>query len=245
MRCGLYGKLPSKRDFISIATPRHFLYVWEPWIANCLAQSRTTLGQPNWERVFSEAPIWRFFLGAELCGSSLFGALMPSVDAIGRYFPLTLVAQTELDSAVSTPDSDPCQTWFDAAEEFLLSLLDADLPWEAVDIGLKNLGLKNLGALNGESVPQNASANAAAEAKLEFTGLDEAGTGARPLGEIFATVRQHNDAPVAALNCWWTLGSENYRPRAFVQKSMPDPLQFAAMLTEQFVWRPPETSQSG
>jgi type VI secretion system protein ImpM len=235
MRCGLYGKLPSKRDFISIAPPRHFLQVWEPWIADCLAQSRATLGEAAWDKAFEEAPIWRFFLGADLFGASLCGAMMPSADAIGRYFPLTLVARTELDPALPMAEIDPCQTWFTAAETFLLSLLDAALPWEAVDMGLKTLG-----ALNLQSPPQSPGAAAVA-----FARLGEADANASPLEDIFITDRRRDDIPVAAANYWWTLGSESYQPRAFVQSSMPDPWQFTAMLTEPFACRPQETSQSG
>jgi type VI secretion system protein ImpM len=236
MRCGLYGKLPSKRDFISIATPRQFLPVWEPWIANCLAESRVALGGAAWDKAFEEAPIWRFFLGADLFGAGLCGVLMPSVDAIGRYFPLTLVARTELDPDLPMAEIDPCETWFAAVETFLLSLLDAALPWGAIDTGLKTLG-----ALNLQSPPQNADA----AAKLEFASLDDADAGVRTLEDIFITGRQQDDVPVTAANYWWTLGNENYRPRAFVQGFMPDPQHFTAMLTEGFATRPRETSQSG
>ena len=37
MRCGLFGKLGSKRDFIALATPRKFLEVWEAWMQACLS----------------------------------------------------------------------------------------------------------------------------------------------------------------------------------------------------------------
>ena len=40
MRCGLYGKLPMKRDFISVSTPQAFLEQWEPWIQGGVAASR-------------------------------------------------------------------------------------------------------------------------------------------------------------------------------------------------------------
>ena len=40
MRCGLFGKLGAKRDFIALATPRSFLEAWEPWVQSC------DLGEP-------------------------------------------------------------------------------------------------------------------------------------------------------------------------------------------------------
>jgi type VI secretion system ImpM family protein len=139
MRCGLFGKLLAKRDFVSVAAPRHFLRLWEPWIGTCLTHSRTELGDPDWGDVFVEAPIWRFFLGADLCGSSFVGAFMPSVDAVGRYFPLTLVAQADPGMTLATPEVEFYQSWFEAGEDLLLSALDADLTRDAVDAKLKSL----------------------------------------------------------------------------------------------------------
>ncbi|WP_164076542.1 type VI secretion system-associated protein TagF, partial [Stenotrophomonas maltophilia] len=46
----------------------------------------------DWTAVFLKAPIWRFWCGSSVLGTSLIGALMPSVDGVGRYFPLTVLA---------------------------------------------------------------------------------------------------------------------------------------------------------
>ena len=56
MRCGLYGKLPAKRDFIAIGAPREFLRAWEPWIQGGISASRVSLGA-DWQTVFLTAPI--------------------------------------------------------------------------------------------------------------------------------------------------------------------------------------------
>ena len=94
MRCGLYGKLPAKRDFVAISAPREFLAVWEPWLQGSISASRLALGN-SWQAVFLRAPIWRFWLGAGLSGNTIAGAFMPSVDGVGRYFPLTAFAYAE------------------------------------------------------------------------------------------------------------------------------------------------------
>ena len=44
MRCGLYGKLPAKRDYVAIGTPREFLAAWEPWLQGGVSTSRMSLG---------------------------------------------------------------------------------------------------------------------------------------------------------------------------------------------------------
>ncbi|XUJ35146.1 type VI secretion system-associated protein TagF [Bradyrhizobium japonicum] len=51
MRCGLFGKIGAKRDFIAIATPRSFLEAWEPWVQAALSASRHQLG-PGWQQAF-------------------------------------------------------------------------------------------------------------------------------------------------------------------------------------------------
>jgi type VI secretion system protein ImpM len=236
MRCGLYGKIPSKRDFISIVAPRHFLRVWEPWLAACLAESRAMLGEERWRRAFCEAPAWRFVLDAELFGSSFVGVFTPSVDAIGRYFPLTLVAGEHEQVLFATPETDRCQIWFDAAEEFLLSVPDAHLTREAIDAGLEALSAASLEPPSADAYPEAKS--------FQFARLGDHETAEQTLEQVFAAGRRQAGA-VAAVNYWWTLGSEAYRPTALVQRSLPDPSHFAAMLAEQFDDQAHETSQLG
>ena len=98
MRCSLFGKLTAKRDFIAVCAPRDFLNVWEPWMQGGVSASRDTLGQ-EWRGAFLSAPIWRFWLGAEICGTTVLGAFMSSLDGMGRYYPLTLFACAEADAA--------------------------------------------------------------------------------------------------------------------------------------------------
>src|SRR5687767_13437663 len=98
MAKGLYGKLHAKRDFVAIGVPRGFLTCWEPWLQGAMSASRDDLAQ-GWQDAFLTAPIWRFWLGSALCGSPVLGAIMPSVDGVGRCFPLTAVAHTVADGS--------------------------------------------------------------------------------------------------------------------------------------------------
>ena len=65
MPTGLYGKLPAKRDFVAANVSRRLLEVWEPWLQASVATSRQMLGE-GWRDAYNSAPIWRFWLGAEL-----------------------------------------------------------------------------------------------------------------------------------------------------------------------------------
>ena len=66
MQCSLFGKLPARRDFIAIGAPREFLNAWEPWLQSAISSSRQELGK-DWQAAFLAAPIWRFWLGADIC----------------------------------------------------------------------------------------------------------------------------------------------------------------------------------
>src|SRR6266436_1707389 len=103
MQCSLYGKVPAKRDFIAIGAPREFLNAWEPWLQGAISASRTKLGD-KWQSAFLTAPIWRFWLGADICGRSVIGAFMSSLDGVGRYFPLTLFACADDKAAIPPPE---------------------------------------------------------------------------------------------------------------------------------------------
>ncbi len=91
MPCGLFGKLPAKRDFIALNAPSDFLAVYEKWLQGGLTASRLELGN-RWQEAYLNAPIWRFWLGGAHGGQTVAGAFMPSVDGVGRYFPLTVFA---------------------------------------------------------------------------------------------------------------------------------------------------------
>src|SRR5262250_1042582 len=135
MQCSLYGKVPAKRDFIAIGAPRDFLNAWEPWLQGSISASRTALAE-NWQSAFLTAPIWRFWLGADVCGRSVIGAFMSSLDGVGRYFPLTLFACADDNSAIPPPELGSQDEWFNAAEALLMSTLDHGANFEDMTAAL-------------------------------------------------------------------------------------------------------------
>ncbi len=138
MPCGLYGKLPAKRDFISLAVPRAVLDAWEPWLQSGLSASRHSLGH-GWTEAYLSAPIWRFWLGASIAAEPVLGAMMPSADGIGRYFPLILLYRAGHPEGLPPPEVEPFEGWFVVAETFLLATLSNDAAFGAVAAGLAAL----------------------------------------------------------------------------------------------------------
>lgn len=89
---GICGKLPARGDFVALGLPRHFVEPWHDWLQRALGESRDLLGA-TWLAAWLEAPVWRFALPPGLCGPDpAIGLWMPSVDRVGRHFPLTLAA---------------------------------------------------------------------------------------------------------------------------------------------------------
>ncbi|WAH58675.1 type VI secretion system-associated protein TagF [Pseudomonas silvicola] len=122
-QAGFYGKLASLGDFIHRDLPQGFIQPWDTWLATGLRASQAQLGDA-WLDAYLISPLWRFVLAPGLCGEqAMTGVLMPSVDRVGRYFPLTvarpLAVDTDLGALVGG-----AQAWFEAVEEALLGTLE-------------------------------------------------------------------------------------------------------------------------
>ncbi|GAB2889512.1 type VI secretion system-associated protein TagF [Uliginosibacterium flavum] len=89
---GWYGKLPFLGDFASRRLSQSFIQPWDAWLQQGVAASRAELGEA-WLDTFLTSDIWRFVLAADcLTPEPWAGILVPSVDRVGRYFPLTIAA---------------------------------------------------------------------------------------------------------------------------------------------------------
>lgn len=91
---GAFGKMPALGDFFRLAVAADVVPPWDAWLQATLLTASQHLGA-RFEACYMSAPIWRFALPPGVAGSQgLIGVLMPSVDRVGRRFPLTLMAQT-------------------------------------------------------------------------------------------------------------------------------------------------------
>lgn len=92
-RTGWYGKLPSLGDFATRRLAPDLVEAWDGWLALGLAQWRTQEPE-TWLQAYLDGPSWRFVLMPGVLpgvGLPLAGVLLPSVDRVGRYFPLSLM----------------------------------------------------------------------------------------------------------------------------------------------------------
>jgi type VI secretion system protein ImpM len=224
MRCGLFGKLPPKRDFVALFAPRVFLDAWEPWMRSGISASQKSLG-PDWQQAFLTAPIWRFWLGAEICGTPVVGAFMPSLDGVGRYYPLTIFACADPDTPIPPPDINPQDEWFIASESLLLSALEKDVTFEAITSALGQIAQPK--CQNGDQLPDDMIGARGGAIAVPAAG--------RSFQEICGSLRIANHASAyAAASFWWTLGGADYPPIALSCRGMADPFLFAGMLRGRF-----------
>lgn len=188
---------------------------------SCVSASRDKLGDA-WMPAYLTAPIWRFWLGADICGATVLGALMASLDGMGRYYPLTLFAYAEPDHAIAPPDIEAHEQWFAAAEAFLLSTLQTDTAFETITDALEQLqppAAQSLG-LPAEGTP------------IDHDGIIGATLGERSFSDLFALLRAANSSNIyAAASFWWTVGGGDCPAFGFCCQRMPDPLMFTTMLT--------------
>jgi type VI secretion system protein ImpM len=220
MRCGLFGKIGAKRDFIAIATPRSFLEAWEPWVQAGLSASRHQLG-PGWQQAFLTAPVWRFWLGAAICGTTVTGAIMPSLDGVGRYYPLTLHAATGEGVALPPPNIDSQDEWFRQAETFLLSTLDRAATFEQISDALDRLAVPRL----QETVADGPPITLLGAAAMGKPSTVDAFAGS------FAALCVANPQVYAAASFWWTAGGEGFPPMTLCCRGLPDPFHYSMLLT--------------
>ncbi|RRV03895.1 type VI secretion system-associated protein TagF [Pseudomonas sp. v388] len=206
---GFYGKLASRGDFVSRGLPQSFIQPWDAWLASGLLASQQQLGAA-WLDAYLVSPLWRFVLAADVCGAdAVVGVLMPSIDRVGRYFPLTLAVTLDHEQALAGLIGS-ADDWFEQAEDLLLGTLEADATFEAFEAGLQALGRP---AVNTR------------EAVSEFAGLQRFAA-ASPQARHAALAEQ---ACVGA-SLWWGKGSQSIAPGLLRCSGLPAAAQFGRFL---------------
>lgn len=217
---GFYGKLPALGDFVGRRLGRDFVTPWDDWLQLSMAASRNQLGDA-WLDTYLTSPLWRFVLSAGVCGDEArAGVLMPSVDRVGRYFPLALVAS--LPAGVSLPAvAGDGGEWFVCAEALLLSTLDDEVDFE---IDAFDALVGELGVPAGSDAGIEASDVGGALLRMPLTDADDLTSQWQGLAALLAR-RELGD-----YSLWWTAGSEQVEPSLLLCEGLPAPDAYAAML---------------
>jgi type VI secretion system protein ImpM len=204
---GYFGKVPSHGDFVSRRLPPPVASLWDHWLQACIIASRGEL-DALWLPAYLSSPLWRFALPCGVAGSDAWaGVLMPSVDRVGRHFPLMMGAAIGPRACVLDV-LDHGKPWHDALEALALSALEQDFRLDRFDAPL----------------PVRFAARPSAGA--------EPGPGETPQGQWRFPVAGSavpRSLP-AGHSLWWTDGSPDVAPSVLVCAGLPQPSSFAALL---------------
>ncbi len=215
---GFYGKVTGLGDFVHRRLPRSFRDPWDEWLRAMIAASKTQLGE-RWLNTYLTSPIWRWYLGPGPAQPEAWaGVLMPSVDRVGRYFPLTVAVAVD-------PANNPFRVarehaaWFEQAETLALSTLEeGDFDLEAFSDQVAALGAIGVGEdeMSGVFPPM--------PWRVPLPSVDDLYRGLADLVAIATRERWMQ------CNLWWTDGSDLVEPSLLVCDGLPAEDPFIALL---------------
>jgi len=210
---GIYGKLPAHGDFVQRNLPGSFTGPWDEWLQGALQGSREMVGA-QWLDYYLTSPVWRFAFSAGVIDAHAWaGVLVPSVDSVGRYFPVTIAAPVP-------PKSNPfaCirdeRAWYQAL---------SDLAIEALQSALKVDELI-------DRFPNFAGRPASISRSQDRYGLVTI-SGVQLPGDDYPELLKTLMTDVAAsFSVWWCAGSQHMAATSMVCHGLPDVSAYRHML---------------
>lgn len=227
---GFYGKLPSHGDFLRRRVSDAFVAVWDEWLQQSLAASKSALGA-RWLDVYLTSPSWRFACAPGVVGQRpVLGLMVPSVDRVGRYFHLTVVAELPEDTSIVSAAT-AAGPFLDGAERLVVDTLAAEIvDFESFDRCVMELSPD----LESVLVPPPVVLDVSAADVLRDSangGWRVPTGGATKLATVFEQLLSHRLLSIYhPLVLWWTNGSSMVEPSCLVGRGLPDPDAFAALL---------------
>lgn len=227
---GLFGKLPAHGDFVQRNVPGTFVDTWDEWLMRCVQSSRDALGE-HWLDVYLTSPIWRFALSPGAVDAQAWaGIVMPSVDSVGRYYPLTVVQR--LPEQVNVIELVSAQTgWFEKFETLALRGLEEGL--DADQLYAEFQGIAAPGDAGYRRDDASLCWRAAPEEVGTLTrnvaiGMD--GNADHPVSTLPMLTDWLVSRSFPSYSVWHTLGSDYVQPVFLVAAGLPDVSGATAML---------------
>ncbi|MEX0731267.1 MAG: type VI secretion system-associated protein TagF [Aquisalimonadaceae bacterium] len=217
--CGMFGKVPQQADFVSLHMPESFTETWHAWLQAWLTVSREQLGE-QWLDYYITSPAWRFAIAPGICGDrAAAGVMIPSVDEVGRYFPLVIA---HLGGHGLWPAYLSGTSWFDEVERVACGAL-------AEDSGYMRL-IENLEALQPpafQPLPRYRTRVPGMNAVKGWQIADVSGVAAADAA--IGLLNQAYNRLLGGHSLWWTRGSDHVEPCLLISAGLPEPGQVAAM----------------
>ncbi len=221
---GFHGKAPSRGDFIQHGLPDVFVEKWDRWLQESIAHSQAALGD-RWLELYLTSPIWRFALSPGVIDDRFWcGAVMPSVDRVNRYFPLTIAASVELGESLFDLVA-RLQPWFDGVDDLLLQALDND------DLDINDFS----SMVAGRVLPEQPAAESCCVIPISATGEAQFSfdQGSGPGAQVGNLLQSYLQPQLGAFSLWWTNGSQRIGCQGRLFKGLPAPSCYLELLGDK------------
>ena len=227
---GWYGKIPGSGDFIARRVPPSFSDPWDRWLQQAIEGSKQRLGT-RWRDAFLSTPAWRFILGPGVVGANAWAGLMvPSVDAVGRYFPLTAACALPSASLDVVATLLGAGRWFDEIEAIALEAIAPRADTAAIDAALVQRRFE----ARWLAVPEaNDATMPVRSAKPQMLCVD---LGAQVVsGAVSGRLRELAARLCEPYSAWLAEPSELFERSLLLCESLPAGEQFCAMMNGRWV----------
>jgi len=249
-RIGVYGKIPVHGDFLNQNLPRDFLDVWDHWLQQSILASQEVLGE-EWLAHFLISPVWRFVLPSGCTNHQAWaGIMLPSVDRVGRYYPLTLVAPLPKQVGVFEYIAN-AEQWFQWLEGVAMMTLEKGLDVDALMQALNETDI-TMEFASELALPLAAKRHLQHVVPLDSFSLfsselsssghtssdqssSEGVSAGDPLARVMPLLCDALLKPQASrFSLWWTKGGEHVEPALLLSDQLPRPTSYTALLNGQW-----------
>ncbi len=226
--CGLFGKLPQHAEFVNHFLPEEFTESWHNWLQASISVSREQLGD-QWLDYYLTSPVWCFAIMPGIIGpQGAVGVMLPSVDEVGRYFPLSLLHLGDHQVWSAYLHGNP---WFESIEQIGLKALSETVTYSEFIGQFESLATPEFPEVIAYDI-KSAIHSPNSGYKVSQGNHNHQELVVSLLSDIYKrSFNQHS--------LWWTAGSEYIEPCLLVSNGLPDTAQFAAMLDgrwQQWGW---------
>jgi len=225
-----FGKIRAKGDFVSRNLDYQTQEYLDGWLQQAISISQGQIGE-GWLRHYLTSPIWRFVISNKEIGKDIIGFMMPSIDKVGRYYPLFMLET--YDEGKLCGEDLSCKS-FAELEELAMSTLDGSDESSAFFESLNQAAFP----LYGEEAP--------VPRILQNINCGEAGIRSEVLEYLwqesldFTSFRHEQITNNDVTGIWWTEGSKTISPTLIYCSGLPPIDGFSALIDgdwERWGWQ--------
>jgi len=218
---GVYGKIPRHGDFLNLNLPSDFMEAWDHWLQQSVLASQEVLGE-SWLTHFLISPVWRFVLPSGCVNNqSWAGIMLPSVDKVGRYYPLTLAAPIS-DQIGTFEYLSNSESWFEWLEGVAIMTLEKGLDADEL---IHELAQNTVELAFSKTRPSSLLSERNLQRVVPLGSSEQA------LNNVLPQLCDALLKPqVSSFSLWWTKGGEHVEAALLLADQLPRPVSYTAML---------------